>query len=102
MNFSELLTKISEHNAENHITRQFEDKKPLQCCITFSQESFTKEYPVESRTYRFRSDNKRFLPNMIGSSIFAESIDGTDKGVRLDWYLYGEGAWKIENCYIEE
>ena len=47
----------------------------------------------------FRSDNKYFVSNMGGNSIFADSLDGADVGVRLDWYL---NDWKIEYCYILE
>ena len=42
---------------------------------------------------------------MGGYSIFACCLDGTDQGVRLDWYMEEEGnpdGWKVENCYILE
>ena len=58
-----------------------------------------KDYSEESRSYAFSSDNKYFVPGMGGNSIYASSLDGTDSGVRLDWYL---GEWKIDYCYIKE
>ena len=73
--------------------------------IIFTEDSFTKPYPLLSRTYSLSSDNKAFWPNMSGYSIFACCLDGTDQGVRLDWCMAGEGnpgGWKVEDCYILE
>ena len=73
--------------------------------IIFTEDSFTKPYPLLSRTYRLSSDNKAFWPNMGGYSIFAYCLDGTDQGVRLDWCMEEEGnigGWKVEGCYILE
>lgn len=102
LSWSELLGKISKHNNEKGIKQQYEDKEPLKCVVVFKDvESWGKEFPLENKSYGFRSDNKFFLPNMSGNSIFASSLDGQDPGVRLDWYLYGENAWKIDYCYVE-
>lgn len=73
--------------------------------ITFTEDSFSKVYPLLSRTYRVSSDNKAFWPNMGGYSIFGYCLDGTDQGVRLDWYMAEEGihkGWQVEDCYILE
>ena len=73
--------------------------------IIFTEDSFDKEYPLLSRTYRVSSDNKAFYTSMGGYSIFACCLDGTDQGVRLDWYMADEsnsGGWKVEDCYILE
>lgn len=71
--------------------------------IVFAQESFTKPYPVESRTYAISSDNKAFNCRMGGYSIFGSCLDGSDAGVRLDRYMRdergGTDGWKIEKCY---
>lgn len=102
LTYNELLNVIHKHNDENNIVRQYSDPNPLYCVAVISNDSFSQEYSLESRSYRFRSDEKRFLPEMLGNSIFANALDGTDDGVRLDWYIYGgEDAWKIEYCYIE-
>ena len=73
--------------------------------ITFTQDSFDKPYSLLSRTYSFNSDNKAFLPNMGGYSIFGYCLDGSDQGLRLERYITEEGrggSWKIQNCYILE
>ena len=56
-----------------------------------------KEYPLESRSYEFRSDEKYFLSGTGGSSIFATSMDKSDVDVRLDLYL---NKWKVDYCYL--
>ena len=72
--------------------------------IVFSPASFEQEYPLESRTYEVSSDNKAYQPNMRGYSIFASSLDGSDRGVRLEQYmsseLGGADGWQIERCYM--
>ena len=72
--------------------------------IVFSQDSFDKEYSLESRTYVVTSDNKAFRPRMGGYSIFASSLDGSDPCVRLDYYMAdehgGADGWKIERYYM--
>lgn len=80
-------------------------KEDLTAHIIFTEDSFNKPYPLLSRAYCFSSDNKAFWPSMGGYSIFACCLDGTDRGVRLDWYMEEEGhpgGWKVENCYILE
>jgi hypothetical protein len=62
-------------------------------------DSFDKEYDEEGRSYRFNNYNKAFLP-MTSSSIFSSCLDGTDDGVRLDWYIDG-GHWKVERVYVQ-
>lgn len=72
--------------------------------IVFSQDSFTEEYSVESRTYVVSSDNKAFRPNMSGNSIYGSSLDGKDVRIRLEQYMAlahgGENGWEIECCYM--
>lgn len=101
LTYGELLNIINKHNNDCGIAKQYGDKNYLSCVVVIDNSSFAEEYSLEARSYRFRSDEKHFLPNMIGSSIFADSLDGSDTGVRLDWYIYGDNAWEIEYCYIE-
>ena len=72
--------------------------------IVFSQASFNKPYSLESRTYVVSSDNKAYQPNRNGYSIYADSLDGTDQGVRLEQYMASEkggpDGWQIERCYM--
>lgn len=100
LTWSQLCEKINEHNSKFNVKSQFGDPQHLKCRVVIKQESFPRaNYTEEQRTYEFTSDNKRFLPNMGGNSIFCDCLDGVDLGVRLDWYL---GQWKIDYCYIVE
>ena len=72
--------------------------------ITFSQDSFTKPYSAESRTYVVSSNNKAYQPNMSGYSIYASSLDGLDTNIRLERYMAAEKGgptgWQIERYYM--
>ena len=73
--------------------------------IVFSEESFTEPYSQLSRTYRVSSNNKAYIQRMSSNSIFGYCLDGTDQGVRLDWFIADEGnkdGWIISDCYILE
>lgn len=97
MRYSEMAQKFreAEKNGEH-----------LNGYIVFTEDSFTEKYPIEARTYAVSSDNKAYRPNMGGYSIYATSIDGTDKDVRLEAYMAaergGKDGWKIERCYMKE
>lgn len=98
MKYSE-LKRVFQAWKRNH------PKDNLTAHIIFTEESFDEKHPLLSRTYRFSSDNKAFLPNMGGYSIFASCLDGTDPWVRLEWYMAEEnnhGGWKVQDCYILE
>lgn len=85
--------------------KQDSPKEDLTAHVVFTEDSFDQHYPLLSRTYCFTSNNKAFWPNMGGYSIFASCLNGTDQGVRLDWYMAEEGnpgGWKVEECYILE
>lgn len=70
--------------------------------IVFSADSFDKDYPEAARTYAVSSNNKAFMPNMGGYSIYGSSLDGSDRNVRLERYMAkehgGKDGWKIERC----
>lgn len=61
-------------------------------------DSFDKECDEEGRSYRFNNYNKAFLP-MTSASIFSSCLDGTDDGVRLDWYIGRH--WRVERVYVQ-
>lgn len=88
--------------------REWERNGPVQhltAHIIFTVDSFDREYPLLSRTYAVSSNNKAFRPNMGGYSIFGDSLDRTDIGVRLKGYMAEEGnpgGWQVEGCYILE
>ena len=73
--------------------------------IVFTEDSFTEPYTEEQRTYVVSSNNKAFKPNMGGYSIYASSLDGVDKMVRLEAYMAaehgGKDGWKVERCYTK-
>lgn len=85
--------------------REHPNATPLKGFIVFSAENWPKTYSEKSRTYEVHSDNKAFRPNASSCSLFGSSLDGTDQGVRLDWYMadFGiPGGWGVERCIIEE
>lgn len=94
MTFAEMRSRFCE--AEN------EGKEHLSGYIVFTQDSFDKPYDERSRTYGVSSNNKAFQSGMGGYSIFGSCLDGTDPCIRLDGYMFGENAWKIEKCYMME
>lgn len=55
--------------------------------IVFTADSFDKPYTEEQRTYVVSSNNKAFIEGMGGYSIYASSLDGSDKCVRLEAYV---------------
>lgn len=97
VSFLKALEIIYNHNKEKNITIQYEDKKPLQLVIVYDLDNFDKWYSEKERSYKVRSDEKYFLPEMMGNSLFGDCLDGYDVGVRLDWY-----NWKISYCYFLE
>ena len=94
MTFAEMRSRFCE--TEN------EGKEHLSGYIVFTKDSFDKPYDERSRTYGVSSNNKAFQSGMGGYSIFGSCLDGTDPCVRLDGYMFGENAWKIEKCYMVE
>lgn len=58
------------------------------------------------KAYVVSSNNKAFIEGMGGYSIYASSLDGSDKCVRLEAYMAdehgGKDGWKIEKCYVKD
>ena len=98
ISLSELEDFASKFFSQNpEIRHQFQETP--KAAIVFKEESFFIPYSLEARTYIFSLANKYFMPNMIGTSIFASCLDGSEDMVRLDWYL---NSWKIDYCYLLE
>lgn len=76
--------------------------KPVSGYIIFTEDSFNKPYSETSRTYEVPSNCKAYQSGMGGYSIFGSCLDGTDPCVRLEGYMRGESAWKIEKCYMKK
>lgn len=97
--YSEIADMFYKHNVDNNITSQFGDPNRMTAVVVFKASNWPNaDYSLESRSYEFVSDNKRFVPGMGGNSVFANSLDGTDS-IRLDWYL---GQWEIDYCYLKD
>lgn len=64
--------------------------------IVYKQSNFDKPYTVEQRSYRVSNHNRCFQAGKIANSMFGSCLDGTEHGVRLDWY-----RWEPEYCYID-
>ena len=94
------LAKIFRDHESGH------PKKHLTGAIVFTEGSFEKDYSKESRTYIVSSENKAFMPNMGGYSIFGSALDGSDNNVRLEQFMAaekgGKNGWKVDYCYLIE
>lgn len=98
----ELTEAMWNFNKEHGYTTKGNDKR-LRGVVVFTEDSFSKPYTEKERSYRFTSDNKAFLPEQSSNSIFADCLDGTDWGVRIDCYMRDrECPWKVEYCYLLE
>lgn len=65
--------------------------------IVFKQSNFKQEYSVKSRSYRTHSDQWGWDYSKMGNCRIGDCLDGTDQGVRLDYY-----DWEIEYWYFED
>ena len=95
--WNELCKTMWKFN-EEHGYRTKGNKERLEAVVVFTEDSFTKPYTVEERSYQLTSDNKAFLPDQLSNSIFGNCLDGNDLGVRLDWYMHTD--WKVDYCYL--
>lgn len=98
--WSELTKAMWNFNEERGYTTKG-NAESLKGVVVFTADSFNRPYTEKERSYLFTSDNKAFIPNQIGSSIFADCLDGVDEGVRIDWYMKDkEEPWKVDYCYL--
>lgn len=101
LTYGEFESAMWKHNESNGIKNQ--GKCSLMGVVVFKQESFDKPFTEAQRSYMTYNNQKAFIPNMISNSIFADCLDGTDTGVRLDWYMRDKNKpWEVEYCYIVE
>ena len=96
MSFYEFRDAMFKFNEEHP-----DGKSKQNGVIVFTSDSFNKYYTEEQRSYRTDNFQKAFRHGTISNSIYANCLDGTDNGVRLDWYMYDENPWKVEYCYME-
>jgi len=97
--WNEMIEAMWKFN-EEHGYKTKGNEKRLTGVVVFTENSFTAPYTELERSYEFTSDQKAFLPNQSSNSIFADCLDGTDLGVRLDWYMHGVDGWKVDYCYL--
>lgn len=94
----EIIEKFREHNRAHGYNYGDYQGEEITAVIVYAQSSFPREYSEQSRSYRVSNfGGKAFFDGMIGNSIFGDCLDGTENGVRLDYYT----DWKIEKCYFE-
>lgn len=99
MTYPELRDLFIAHN-KDHLA------EPMTAFIVFSESNWPdRHYPVRSRTYEIRSDSNAFRPKSCSASLFGSCADGTDQGVRLDWYMKDFGnknGWVVDYCYLAQ
>lgn len=86
-------------NKKHNITSKSQNGPKCTIIAVISPKSFEIEYSLEERSYAFTNYNGMFIDTTLDSSIYADSLDGTDPGVRLDYYT--EWMWQVEYCYIQ-
>ena len=104
LSWHEATEYLRSFNREHNIRSKGNEEKAYIVAV-ITEDSFSEEYPLESRSYLVSSDNKAFIDGMGGYSIFASSLDKTDPCVRLEQYLEAEGnkgGWKVDYCYIKD
>lgn len=74
---------------------EFQDSSEIGGVIVYKSDNWDTEYSEESRSYEVWNNNRQYQPDKIANSLFGHCLDGTDEGVRLDWY-----NWDVEYCYI--
>lgn len=102
MTYKELKNYFTEYNKKPGWVNN-----PIKGVIVFKEDNWPdNNYSLESRSYIVSSDNKAFIASMGGYSIYGSSLDGNDKGVRLEQYMEdeyaGKGGWKVDYCYLIE
>lgn len=93
ISYKELCDRMWEHNKQNNNGASGE---PISGVIVYKQSNFKDEYSELSRSYRVWSNNRAFQSGMIANSMFGDCLDGSEHGVRLDWY-----RWEVEYCYMD-
>lgn len=85
-----------DFNIDYHASRKSKEVV-IKCHVTFAQSDFKEPLTKKQRTYIITNrSGKRFFDMPSGSrSVFMNSLDGTDKGVRYDYY-----NWNVESVKL--
>lgn len=92
LTYQEAADLLYKHNDDNNVDGQFQDKNPIYGVAVFKGDK-----PIEERSFRFRSDNKRFISSAIGTSVFAERLDGKQE-CRIEQAICSEA---LDYIYLE-
>lgn len=96
LTFEEFYRRMWKHGETHNNNEDYQDS--ISGVIVYKASNWPDhEYTETSRSYRVSSCNRCFQANKIANSMFGNCLDGTDQGVRLDWY-----NWEVEYCYFEE
>ena len=93
ISYDEMWHNLHQYNVD-HPDR--EDYGDISAVIVYKSENWDKPYSLESRSYRVYNNNRAFQPNKIANSLYGSALDGSDNGVRLDWY-----KWSVDYCYMD-
>lgn len=77
----------------------YENFSQLVCKATFGPFE-NPSYTQLDRTYAVSSNNKAFLPNRLGFSIFGTCLNGKDPHVRLEHYMRQPNGWVPGECCL--
>lgn len=96
--WSQMCERMCSYNHEHGYTRKG-NPTDIKAVVVFTGKGMKPGLTEIERSYIFSSDNKYFLSDQIGNSIFADCLDKTESGVRIDWYIH---EWEVDYCYIVE
>ena len=72
------------------------DSAKLAGVIVYKASNWPKAYSELERSYRVWNCNPYFHDGKISNRLSGDCLDGTDIGVRLDWY-----KWDVDFCYMD-
>ena len=93
------MEKMSFEDFKKVMRSYQKENKYVEGVIVFTEDSFDKPFDEQARSYKVSSMAKYFNPFAGGSGLVGDCLDGTDDGVRLDYYMWTYG-WEPEYCYI--
>lgn len=100
LTLQELENVFGHHNEQ---TEKNPYDNPLYAVIVFTGEGWKKpasEYSLAERSYITASNSWGWDWSKMGRAIYGDDLAGSDKGVRLDYYLRGEDKWPVDYCYL--
>lgn len=93
MSWANFRDQMEEFNRKNP---DKQDTAYISVVVVYKSSNWKTPYDERARSYRVWNCNRAFQDGKISNSIFGDCLDGSDVGVRLDWY-----NWDIDYCYFE-